>query len=748
MMKIVNRRVIFFICIALVAATVAAIAHIILYIILSVLMLTAASGGFLFCAKCFSKLKNFHFSVIAVHFKSNRFLYLALFLAVFLGGGRALLTVSDYSERMLPPSRGILTGRVDAARMYDNSGTLTLSNCKLNLLDEQITLDRRVLLTVFSTGEIAETGDMITASCEIYSRNIKQSGEIDGFAYAENIGYRATCIAEDYQIIAGNQTVFERMREALLTLLLRNMPYRGAVISYGVLCGDTSVLDDSQLSASRSLGVAHIFAVSGLHVGLIVSAASFLLKKMRANAYLRFALIAALIVFYNLFCGFAPSILRSSIMFGCMLLANCVGSYYDSLTALSFSAIVNILLFPLTVFYVGFALSYAAIFGILTLAPPLKRCFRILPPPVCSALSSSLAVSISLFPISIAYFSETPIFGALVNVVAIPIFGLLFVALIAFLLPVLILPPIQTILLVPGYLMLGFTDILTQAAEVITPQVYICTFGAASLLAYLLLFALSDFNLLKRRAKLALSITLALMCMCAVVIIEFPVRSHAAEITLIEGGDRATFVEYGGENLLIVAGGDDDPQATIAYLHRRRIRKLDRVIYTEAANDCVTHAVNLFTKVPFARVLLPKADGTESVTYQLMRTYSHRLGFLFETVSNETLPLLSQQTAFTTMTVYTDEQNEPQKTAFISSVYLPIFSTLLLPCRDLRALTDAERVYRGTKIRHVIAEAYPTLAVRYFSPNAVYSHAVEAFLSFPNFFSTKVYGNLFIGKKK
>ena len=77
---------------------------------------------------------------------------------------------------------------------------------------------------------------------------------------------------------------------------------------------NTEGLSNETKTAFRSSGVAHLLAVSGLHVGIIVAIFRKLLKKMKKHLWLKLIIICPLLLVYMYICNFAYSIIRASIM--------------------------------------------------------------------------------------------------------------------------------------------------------------------------------------------------------------------------------------------------------------------------------------------------------------------------------------------------------------------------------------------------------------------------------------------------
>jgi ComEC/Rec2-related protein len=116
--------------------------------------------------------------------------------------------------------------------------------------------------------------------------------------------------------------------------------------------------------------MAHIFAVSGLHIGFLAAAILFLLKKLRVNNYVSAAVLAAVFVIYGIMTGMPSGVKRAAITFIVFLLAKNSVRKSDPLTSLAFSAVIIILTNPRELFDVGFIMSYGAVFGIIAFYKP------------------------------------------------------------------------------------------------------------------------------------------------------------------------------------------------------------------------------------------------------------------------------------------------------------------------------------------------------------------------------------------
>ena len=115
--------------------------------------------------------------------------------------------------------------------------------------------------------------------------------------------------------------LFRAARSRMRRVIYAGMDEESASVTYALLTGDTSGIESGLLENVRLGGVAHIFAVSGLHVGALYSFCRLLIDKTRLRglpALVRFFLTAAALVFYGGVCGFSASVVRAMVM--CLVL--------------------------------------------------------------------------------------------------------------------------------------------------------------------------------------------------------------------------------------------------------------------------------------------------------------------------------------------------------------------------------------------------------------------------------------------
>lgn len=266
-----------------------------------------------------------------------------------------------------------------------------------------------------------DIGEQIYFTCHV--EFIKTDDSYSLYLLSENIGATVSDILT-LNVSGYNSTITDvitRLRiwieHKIDALFTHNAP-----MVRGILLGDSSYMNYNELQHVRDAGLAHILALSGLHISIISGFLRTVLRRLGVGYKLVCLVIMGFILFYCALVGFPSSLVRAGVMTGFLLLSTVVRRRYDSLCALSSAAILILLVNPYQLFSVGFLMSFGAMFGIILLSQPITRLLS-------NALNDRLAESVSLstcatlgtLPPMAIFFHSIPTYGILVNTVAIPI---------------------------------------------------------------------------------------------------------------------------------------------------------------------------------------------------------------------------------------------------------------------------------------------------------------------------------------
>lgn len=124
----------------------------------------------------------------------------------------------------------------------------------------------------------------------------------------------------------------------------------------------SSKLEGEVKNIFNRAGVAHIFAISGMHFMFFASLLEKIFQKIIYNKYIRNILIITILLIYLLICSISISALRAFIMFLIFVIARFVNRSYDTISALGFTAILQIVYSPHIIYSYAFILSYSIVF--------------------------------------------------------------------------------------------------------------------------------------------------------------------------------------------------------------------------------------------------------------------------------------------------------------------------------------------------------------------------------------------------
>lgn len=189
----------------------------------------------------------------------------------------------------------------------------------------------------------------------------------------------------------------------------------------GIIMGKNSYLDEEAILKYREMGLAHILAVSGLHIGIISGFLIFLFSNLAIKKRINIFIVLGIVWFYGFLIGFPPSVLRASIMFSFLLFGQILAKPYDSINILFLSFFILLAINPILIFNLGFQLSYMATFSILYFSPYINKKFYPYNNKLTYTLASLFAVHIGILPIQLYYFNSFSIVGIFSNLIITPI---------------------------------------------------------------------------------------------------------------------------------------------------------------------------------------------------------------------------------------------------------------------------------------------------------------------------------------
>lgn len=226
-----------------------------------------------------------------------------------------------------------------------------------------------------------------------------------------------------------------RFRERIVVKWLHGtLSDQGSAVVAAMTLGDKSQLSAATKQAYSVSGASHILALSGLHLGIICAFLSLVFVRGRRRWAGQLVVIMSLWT-YVVIVGMMPSIVRSATMFTFYAAASMLRRPQLSLNAWAFAAFVILMVSPLSLWDVGFQLSFMAVAGIMVLYRPIygvvnaewllrHRLLKWVWGLTVVSFSAQLAVA----PLLAFYFGRFSCYFLLANLVAVPLAALVLYA--------------------------------------------------------------------------------------------------------------------------------------------------------------------------------------------------------------------------------------------------------------------------------------------------------------------------------
>lgn len=278
-------------------------------------------------------------------------------------------------------------------------------------------------------------------------------GTFDQYIYLRNKGYYL-CISNG-TIESGNHRPYSiegflyGIKNRCTKIIDNSFDSESAGIVKAMLVADKSTLDKNIKKLYSENGIAHIMAISGVHVAIIGMTLYGFLRKLKIGRLISGTFSIAIIILYGIMTGMSSSTERAVIMLILSIAAEYFGRKTDAPTSMGFAMIIMVLGNPYVILDAGFQLSFAAITGVTVVAPQLRKLLRMFKRFIKEAdekkkqkhkkimslrkviikLIDALVVGIASFitttPVIIYYYYQFPPYSILINLIVIPLVSLI-----------------------------------------------------------------------------------------------------------------------------------------------------------------------------------------------------------------------------------------------------------------------------------------------------------------------------------
>lgn len=511
----------------------------------------------------------------------------------------------------------------DIVGTEDNSISLICKNVYENqrFVCHKIKLYQQKDKNLFSNIRI---GQIIRVQGFVYSFSTPGNpGQFNEFLYYQQQGiqYKAfihqlTIVHQSYQYV---QDSLYRLRVFILKKIQQNCNKQDAGVIAAIVLGEKSCLDEEVKQLYQENGIVHILAISGLHISMIGATFFLFLRKYVMPMHLAAIVTGIILVGYGILIGFPISATRAIVMMICQLGARFIGKHYDAYCALALSAWIQLLLFPLSLLQTGFLLSYGTVFGILLFVKEWQEVMK--QRKILSAISASMGVQMVTLPILLYFYYEISTYGIIVNVVVIPLLGVLLgtgivgisLSFICLKLGKFFMGTVHSILLLFQWLCQFFICFPHHQIILGCPSI----FQIAAYYFLLLVWVGKKKYLKKTKLGCFLPIILAILILC------FP-NMHCPpgiEITSLDVGQGDCTVIRTSKKTILIDGGSSDVKEVgkyrmIPFLKYHGINQIDVCFFTHSDEDHVNGLRELLKEnqqkeIKLGKVVLPRIEKQE-----------------------------------------------------------------------------------------------------------------------------------------
>ncbi len=372
---------------------------------------------------------------------------LALLLAGFAAaGGRAHLVAGQVLEfRYYGPIEGRIVGidrstsdalrlTLDHVNLGDIGAHATPERVRISLHGQQGFFSAEPGLTVFTTGHLSPPGGAVEPGGFDFRRHA-------WFQRLGAVGYtRSPVLVLAPHEGDGVALALYRLRMRISAAVQAVLPGRAGAFAAAVTTGDRSSMDGDTLEALRASNLAHLLAISGLHMGLL---SGFVFAAIRvALAFVprvslfmnakKIAAVGALAAGagYLALSGGNVATERAFIMVAVMFGAILVDRRAITLRSVALAALIVLSLRPEALYGPGFQMSFAATTALVAVFGEMRGrnmrgpfALRVFTGVALSSLVAGLATA----PVAAAHFNQVPHYGLIANIVSVPLMGALII---------------------------------------------------------------------------------------------------------------------------------------------------------------------------------------------------------------------------------------------------------------------------------------------------------------------------------
>ena len=534
-----------------------------------------------------------------------------------------------------------ITGKVIETKYKSNNKnkyTISVSNAEID--NQLIETNGKVLLSIVKVTQKFHYGDLLKIRCKLQEpKSQRNPGQFDYKNYLSGkdiflISYINHIDSVDVlEQRAGNifiHTIIEPLKNHFNQSINSFLSPENGSILRALLLGEKQDIENETLDQFKNVGVVHVLAISGLHVGFIIIFVLIFLSFFRLNYKTKIYSLLIILFIYIVIINFKAPVIRASIMAGLYLLAKLTERKISLFNIIFFAAFLLLVIDPRDIFNPGFQFSFAAVISIVYGYPKLNELiplkmklnkinresrikgffFKFIWDP----LLVSLAAVLGTLPLTIYYYGIMPTYAIFANILVIPLVGL-----IVFLGIFLVVFALFSSLVAGslGNLIDLLFDLLKYVISVFYEFPYSYFYSATPSIFMVLLMLILVYILFNIKSRYHRLNGIGIILVLLFININHSSNSNHLEVTFLDVGQGdACFIKFPNGESMLVDGGDatkdwDQGKNTIVpFLKFNDISRIKYVVASHAHNDHIGGLTEILNTVSVDTLVISSYEFT------------------------------------------------------------------------------------------------------------------------------------------
>lgn len=488
---------------------------------------------------------------------------------------------------------------------------------KSNYIDER-KIKQKILVRIESINNI-KIGDSIVFRGRLNlpdeNMNPKQFN-YRNYLKSKNIYFTSNSLKNT--IKENETTLFYKLKDGFYlyveNLFDKNLSVKNSSFAKSIVLAKTEYIDD-EIQYFREVGISHILAVSGLHIGIIIFFIYKVLITFGLSKNKIFIINILILIFYLFLIDFPPGAVRAAAMYTLGIAAYFLKVRLNHLIVILSLAIVCLFYNPFLIYNLSFILSFISYISIFIIYPKIRK-YAYPPNSIKDSVSLTFSINIGILPINLTYFNRINLLSLLSNLFLVPLYSI--GILLCFVM--ITLGGIKGIHLnIIANILESILEIANKLIEILLKINSFNIYGSSPSLLYIIffyfiLYLTLNINAFKNiNALFSKIVTPYLIYVLLTIVLISKVDESKLKIEyLYVGQGDCTILHYKGSSYLIDTGGSSNSEKspgeiyTLNYLQKIGIRHIKGIFISHFDSDHIEGIVHLIPKIKIDKVYINK----------------------------------------------------------------------------------------------------------------------------------------------